>query len=187
MEGKTVYLNRFGRRLGTREEGARVREILWQALESLSPGEKLVVDLAGLEVLSGSFADEAIASLLHQLRDGALPDRYLLIRADDGELVEDLSQRLAQRGLAALSLLRNELRVIGRLPPYLAEALDQVMRHGEITSPELAQVLSISVKNASVRLKGLSRLRLIRCVQESRPVGGIQYRAFSLVSSKITS
>lgn len=184
MEGKTVYLNRFGRRLGTREEGARAREAIWQALEALPPGGKLFVDLSGLEVLSGSFADEALASLLSELRDGALLDRYLLIRADDGELVEDLSERLSRRGLAALALLGGDVRVIGRLPPYLAEALDQVVTCGEMTSPELAQALSISVKNASIRLKELSKLRLVRYAQESRPVGGIQYRAWAIISSK---
>ena len=187
MEGKAVQLNRFGRRLGTREEGARAREVIRQALQALPPGGRLFVDLSGLEVLSGSFADEALASLLAELRDGALPDRYLLIRADDGELVEDLSQRLAQRGLAALALLGEAVQVIGRLPPYLAEALELVMTRGEMTSPELAQALSISVKNASVRLGELAKLRLVRTVQETRPVGGVQYRAVSLVSSKGTS
>ena len=184
MEGKTVYLNRFGRGLGTREEGARVREILWQALESLSPGEKLVVDLAGLEVLSGSFADEALASLLSELRDGELPDRYLLIRADDEELLEDLSERLSRRGLALLALVRDGYRVLGKLPPYLAEALEQVIEQGRLTSLELARLLGISVQNASVRLRELAKLRLIRMVQESRPVGGVQYRAVSLTSLK---
>ena len=184
MERKTVYLNRFGRRLGTREEGARVREILWQVLESLSPGEKLVVNLGGLEVLSGSFADEALAKVVEQLKNGELPDRYLLVKAEEEELLEDLSERLARRGLALFALLKDGWRILGRLPAYLEETLQWIVQHEETTSPELAQALSISVKNASTRLAELQKLRLIELVRESRPVGGIQYRARAVISSK---
>ena len=184
MEERRIKLAQFGQRLGTRQEGRRAHDVLLRALAALPPGGRLVVDLSGMEVLSGSFADEALASLLSELRDGELPDRYLLIRADDEELLEDLSERLSRRGLALLALVRDGYRVLGKLPPYLAEALEQVIEQGRLTSLELARLLGISVQNASVRLRELAKLRLIRMVQESRPVGGVQYRAVSLTSLK---
>jgi len=182
MERKVYSLKKFGRRLGTRQEGKRAHDELFRALAALPPGGRLVIDLSGMEVLSGSFADEALASLLSELRDGEISDRYLLVRADDEELLEDLSERLSRRGLALLALVGDGHRVLGKLPPYLAEALEQVIERGRLTSLELARLLGISVQNASVRLRELAKLRLIHMVQESRPGGGVQHRAVSLVS-----
>ena len=185
MEERKVFsLKKFGRRLGTRQEGRRARDELLRALEALPPGGKLLVDLSGLEVLSGSFADEALAKVAAKLKDGELPDRYLLVKAEEEELLEDLSERLARRGLALLALVEDGWRILGRLPGYLEETLHWIVKHGEATSPELAQALSISVKNASTRLGELQKLRLVELVRESRPMGGVQYRARAVVSSK---
>ncbi len=184
MGRKVFHLRKFGRRLGTRLEGARAREEILAELSRLPVGGQLLVDLSGLEVLSGSFADEALAKVAEQLKDGELSDRYLLVKAEEEELLEDLSERLARRGLALFALVGEEWRILGRLSGYLEETLDWVVQHGEATSSKLAQALSISVKNASTRLKELHRLRLIELVPESRPVGGIQYRARVVISSK---
>ena len=184
MERKVFSLGKFGKRLGTRLEGARAREEILSELASLPAGGQLLVDLSGLEVLSGSFADEAVAKVAEQLKDGELPDRYLLVKAEEEELLEDLSERLARRGLALLALVEDGWRILGRLPGYLEETLHWILEHGEATSPELAQALSISVKNASTRLAELQKLRLVELVRESRPMGGVQYRARAIVSSK---
>ena len=140
--------------------------------------------LSGLEVLSGSFADEALAKVAEQLRNGELPDRYLLVKAEEEELLEDLSERLARRGLALFALVGTGWKILGRLPGYLEETLNWIVQRGEATSPELAQALSISVKNASTRLAELQKLRLVELVREARPMGGVQYRARALISSK---
>jgi len=185
MEERKVFsLKKFGKRLGTRLEGARAREEILGELSRLPAGGQLLVDLSGLEVLSGSFADEALARVAEQLRNGELPDRYLLVKAEEEELLEDLSERLARRGLTLFALVGDEWRILGRLSGYLEETLNWIVQHGEATSPELAQALSISVKNASIRLTELQKLRLVELVRESRPVGGIQYRARAVISSK---
>lgn len=187
MKTKIFALRKYGKRLGTRLEGKKAREAILRELEGLPPGGRLIVDLSGLQVLSGSFADEALAKAVEILKNGGLPDRYLLVRAEDEELLEDLSGRLAQRGLSLLALVGDGWQALGRLPGYLEESLNFVVQRTETTSSELSQALSISVKNASTRLAELSRLRLIQLVPQSRPVGGIQYRAVSLISSKSTS
>jgi len=184
MADRLVRLAQFGKRLGTRGEGKKAQELLWQELRSLPEGQVLVVDLSGLEVLSGSFADEAIVSVVERLRGGNLPGRYLLVQAPHEELLEDLSERLARRGLALFALVGDGWRILGRLSGYLEETLHWIVQRGEATSPELAQALSISVKNASTRLTELQKLRLVELVPESRPVGGIQYRARAIISSK---
>ena len=51
----------FGKNLGTRSLGQKVRECLMPLLEG---NERVVLDFTGVEVVSNSFADECIAKLL---------------------------------------------------------------------------------------------------------------------------
>ena len=51
----------FGKNLGTRSLGQKVRECLMPLLEG---NERVVLDFTGLDVVSNSFADECIAKLL---------------------------------------------------------------------------------------------------------------------------
>ncbi|MGC9529443.1 MAG: hypothetical protein ACP5G2_02325 [Candidatus Bipolaricaulaceae bacterium] len=185
MTQRAFSLAKFGRRVGTRAEGVRARDAILRELERVPAAGKLVADLSGLEVLSGSFADEALVTVAERLREGAFPQRYLLIKAGEDELLEDLSDRLARRGLALLAVVGEGggWRLLGKLPAYLEEALAWVVGRGTGTSIELAASLGISKKSASVRLGTLARLRLIHCVQEARRVGGVQFRAVSLIST----
>lgn len=183
MTETTFSLAVYGRRLGTRAEGKRAREDLLAALERLPAGRLLVVDLSGLEVLAGSFSDEALVEAVARLAVGAVPERYLLLRSPAEGLVEDLDVRLRERRLALLALMgKKDWRLLGYLPPYLAQAFDWIAGHGETTSAELAEALSVSVDAASIRLTELSRLRLVRVLREARSVGGVRHRAASILS-----
>lgn len=51
----------YGKNLGTRSLGQRVRECLMPLLEG---NERVVLDFTGVDVVSNSFADECIAKLL---------------------------------------------------------------------------------------------------------------------------
>jgi len=185
---ETIFaLAKYGRRLGTRAEGERVREDLISALERLPEGQLLVVDLSGLEVLAGSFSDQVLVETADELAQGALPGRYLLLRSPTEILVEDLDVRLKERKLALLALVKKGgWRLLGYLPHYLVEAFAWIAEHGETTSEELAEALSISVENASTRFSALVRLRLARVVRESRNVGGFRHRVVSILSLKNT-
>jgi len=187
MPENVFPLARYGRRVGTRSEGERARRELLQALSRLAEGSVLVVDLAGLDVLSGSFADEVLAQTVAELVAGALPGRYLVVASPSDELLEDLEEKLRGRRLAVLASVGRSWRVVGQLPPHLARALDWLSRRKEATSQELAQALDVSVAGASVRLAELARLRLVHRVQRAWPMGGIEHWATSLVSLKKTS
>ncbi|MFO8034579.1 MAG: hypothetical protein R6U88_05395 [Candidatus Bipolaricaulota bacterium] len=181
MSVREFPLAPYGLRLGTRQEGLRVRGDLVQALEELPERGVLVVDVSGLEVLSGSFADEALVEAVAWLTERGGPGRYLVVRASGAEEVEDLGARLGQRKLALLALLSEGPRALGHLPPYLAQALDLVHQQGAITSQELACELGVSVQGAAVRLAALARLRLVHPEPEARAMGGRQNRAVSLL------
>ena len=51
----------YGKKLGTRSLGQKVRECLMPLLEG---NERVVLDFTGVDVVSNSFADECIAKLL---------------------------------------------------------------------------------------------------------------------------
>ena len=57
----TFNFIQFGENLGTRQLGAKVRDILMPLLQS---EDKVVLDFSGVNVVSNSFADECIAKLL---------------------------------------------------------------------------------------------------------------------------
>jgi len=180
---KTVSLTQFGKRLGTRWEGTQAREVLRREIQALGQPGLLVVDFRGLEVLSGSFADEALGELLATLVEGALPGRYVMGRATREEILEDLNLKLAERKLALLvGLGGKNWTAVGKLPPYLEEALRWVMDRGWGRSAELAQELGLTVQQASMRLLALGQLRLVHMEAESRAGGGYQWRAQSLCS-----
>jgi hypothetical protein len=174
-------LDRYGMRLGLRREGEAAGEEVWAALRRLKRPGVLRVELAGIEVLSGSFADAALAEPLSRLVQGRLPERYMYVAAPDPEVAEDLSGKLAQRGLTMLALLPNSWEALGELQPSLREALALVLERGEATSAELAEALRISPKAAAVRLKELAKRRLVHLASEPRPVGGIRRRAVAFL------
>lgn len=174
---ETFTLARYGKRLGLRREGETVATEIRHILEALPCPGVLRVDLAGVEVLSASFADAALAEPLQRLVEGELPERYIYVLSPDKEVVEDIGVKLEQRGLAMLALFPDSWDVLGKLIPSLREALGVVIERGEITSTELAGILGISPKAAAVRLKELSQMRLIHLTSESRPMGGVRRRA----------
>jgi len=176
-------LAKFGKRLGTRLEGQKAHAEIFAELGRLPEGGVLVLDLEGVEVLSGSFADEAIAKVLERLRKGELPNRYLVLRTRNLEVLEDLEAKLIARRLGVLVLHTKEKgwRVIGFLPQHLLRFFAYAMAHPAVTSKEAAADLGVSLKTASLCLKRLSDLRLVRAEREVRPQGGFQYRFLPLV------
>jgi hypothetical protein len=59
-----VELRSFGSDLCTRDDGAIVRRDLERLLASLEAGEKLRIDFYGVQAITPSFADEAIAKFI---------------------------------------------------------------------------------------------------------------------------
>jgi len=107
--GRRFRLASYGARLGTRLEGGRVRADLLRELAALPAGGMLVVDLAGLEVLSGSFSDEALVEAVAWLLEEGPPERYLWVSTPTPETAEDLGERLTRRRLAVLALVGRDM------------------------------------------------------------------------------
>ncbi len=162
MNEKVFPIASFGTRLGTRAEGAVARDRLLAVLAGLKEPGRLIVSLDGVEVMSGSFADEAIALPYARLTTGEYGDCYIVVRAPGEEVVEDLAHKLERRRLAALCLIDGDWTVLGLLPPVMRDTLALVIASGTTTAREIAAVLNIHLNTCVNRVARLAALHLIR-------------------------
>lgn len=162
MNERAFQISPFGVRLGTRLEGKSAREKLLAALASIPEPGRLIVSLDGVEVLSGSFADETIALSCARLSTGEYGDRYIVVRSPSLEIVEDLSHKLERRHLAMLCLIGRRLEVLGQIAQPMRETLDLVNKLKETTAKELSLLLGIRHNACLHRVGRLADLRLIR-------------------------
>ena len=181
MNERTFEIAPFGLRLGTRMEGRSAREKLLAALASIPEPGRLVVSLAGVEVLSGSFADETIALSCARLATGEYGDRYIVVRSPTLEIAEDLAHKLERRHLAMLCLVDDRVEVLGQLAPPMRETLDLVNKLEETTAKELSQLLGIRHNACLHRVGRLAELRLIRREESGSAGPHRAYRLFSII------
>ncbi|MEW5826463.1 MAG: winged helix-turn-helix transcriptional regulator [Candidatus Bipolaricaulota bacterium] len=181
MKVSTIEISRFGRRLGTRLEGEAARRVLAAALDELPPGGQLALDLRGVDVLSGSFADEAIGRLSGLVASGAYGDRTLVVRSPTLDLVEDLADKLAQRKLALFCRVDDRWVVLGRLARPLRETLDLINERRRTTTKELADALAVPANVCHNRVRRLVTLGLVREERIDAAAPQTQYRFHAVV------
>jgi len=151
----------FGSRIGTRSEGESARSVVLGALDSLPQDGQLLVSLDGLEVLSGSFADESIGKSYQALVSGLHEERTMIVETPSLELTEGLGDKLTQRRLAMLCLHDGQWLVLGQLAEPHQETLQLIVDRNSTTAKELADTLAIPANACHQRLKRLVELRLI--------------------------
>jgi len=164
MNREVFQVSQFGRRVGTRSEGEAARARLLEVLQTLPEDGQLIVDLDGVEVLAGSFADELISKSLGLLVSGVYGDRTLIVSSPSEELTEGLSDKLTQRNLATLCLQKptgRKWRIVGQLADPHVETLQLIIDRKEATAKELDETLGIPPNACHQRLKRLVELRLI--------------------------
>lgn len=181
MNATTIEISRFGRRLGTRLEGEAARRVLLAALDELSPDGRLCLALDGIDVLSGSFADEAIGKTCQLVASGAYGDRTMVVCAPTLDLVEDLSDKLAQRKLALFCRVDTRWVVLGRLARPLVETLELLNASRHATTKELADALGIPPNVCHNRVRRLVALRLAREERIDASAPQTQYRFHAVV------
>jgi hypothetical protein len=164
----------LGSRVGTRAEGHRVQTaVLGKLAECDAP--LIAIDLAGLEVINSSFADEVIALPLQRVYGGEYGERYLVVVTPIAELVADFRFPLEKRDLTLLVFegsVEGPWQVLGVAKSYFTETLAEIMRRGAVTTGDLASVLGISDQNCSNRLAALGKRRLIQREREFGVRGG---------------
>lgn len=161
MNEETFSVARYGHRVGTRAEGEAARADLLAALSAVPSDGQLTVSLEGVEVLSGSFADELIAKTYQLLVSGLYEDRTMLVSTPSVELTEGLDDKLTQRRLAMLCIRDGAWSVLGQLAEPHRETLALVIERGTTSAKELAEALEIPPNACHQRLRRLVDLRLV--------------------------
>jgi len=154
-------MSQFGRRIGTRSEGEAAREVVLAALGDLPADGQLRISLDGLEVLSGSFADESIGKSYQALVSGLHEGRTMIVETPSLELTEGLADKLTQRRLAMLCLHGGRRIILGQLAEPHQETLRLIVDRGSTTAKALADTLAIPANACHQRLKRLVELRLV--------------------------
>ena len=162
MNEQSFDLSQFGSRIGTRLEGDVARPHLVAELDSLPPDGQLTISLQGIDVLSGSFADEVIGKTYQALVEGNHKDRSMLILTPSMDLTDDLSHKLERRKLAMLCLSDGKWHLIGAHTPSLTETLGLIIDKRQTTAKELAAELGVQMNACVNRVARLAKLHLIR-------------------------
>jgi hypothetical protein len=143
----------FGPFLATRERGRRVREEVEQRLSSISTGETLILDFAGVDGITVSFGDESIAKLVLARETGDFADRGMVLDGANEDVRETLEAVLARRKVALASLDKEgEPMIIGE-QGWLPATLEAALAMHEFSAADLAERLSITPQAANNRLR----------------------------------
>jgi DNA-binding transcriptional ArsR family regulator len=155
--------------------GREVRAEIEEQLTALAPGETLIVDLTGVEVMDHSFAGEVFGRLLGSLAVEH-PGRVLLLTGLSNDVRDDLSVTLAAMELTALALKSTRTwELLGKAGETDRETLAALQRLKEATAPQIAEVLDLKLPAANGRLKKLSEAGMIVRMRVTAPTGGEQY------------
>lgn len=177
-----INMVKYGKMVGTREEGRDAQKEIIQAIEKIPEGENLTLSLDGVRVFSGSFADEAVVTPYQRLVGGEYGEKYMVLDCDNKEVLGDIEAKLERR---KLSMLTGDggpgWYVIGKLKKHLKETLDEVIKNKKVTANDLAEKLGISLTNCNNRLSTLHKMGLIKRERVNNPVGGIFYIYKSLI------
>jgi hypothetical protein len=153
--------------LATRSKGREIREALEDQVAQSSPDE-VVIDFAGVEAMTISFADEFIGRFFAALDTVDLRSPAVVATGLNEENLTTLSICLERRELAAAAIVDDHPVLIGA-PDYLVETYRHALSLGTFSALDLAQRLDITPQNVNNRLKRLIDSAAIR---RRRVVGG---------------
>jgi len=180
-EKKRIQISGFGKRPGTRVEGGEAGEALRGALAELSMDGQLVISLEGLDILSGTFADEAIVRPYSELLAQKGDHRTMIIDSPTEDLTEDLSRALSAFGLVMIAVVGGKWCVLGVLPPQLLATLVVIMNRPVLSVKEIATELDIKPAACHRRIGRLADMRLVRLEETGKPAPKTRFTVHSIL------
>ncbi len=158
-----------------RPEGRQKRAEIEAVLETVGPGETLVVDLKSVEVMDFSFPSEVFGKLIGGLASH-YPGRMLVLTNLSEFVKENLSAALRDLGVMALVYKGpRSWELIGKWAETDRETLAALQRFKSATAPQLAEALAIQLTTCNQRLRKLSEMGLVARVRQSTTGGGEQF------------
>lgn len=145
-----------------------------ECLEQLPNGGTLLVSLEGIEYITASFADEALANLQAGLVAWQYGDKFLVIGQPNESVAYEIALVVDQRRPRVPVLVQDKdgtLRVLGRTERNLLDAWELVRTHRELRARDLADRYQIEITAASMRLHKLYTARLLARETEMTSAG----------------
>jgi len=176
-----IEISTFGKRPGTRVEGEEAGKALQAALGELPADGQLAVSLEGLDILSGTFADEAIVRPYSQLLAQTNDHRTMIVNSPTADLTEDLSRALSAVGLAMLGVVGGRWRILGTLPPQLFATLVVIMKRPALSVKEIAAELDIKPPACHRRIGRLADMRLVRLEETGKSTPNTTFTVHSIL------
>jgi hypothetical protein len=172
-----------GRVLGGRPDGQRVRESILEALRTAMPDAVIRIDLADVQTLDFSAADEILSPLIARVVSGELGTRRFYLAGVTEGVREGLTAVLTLRKRVCLELGGDDrVRVLGPLSAPHEATLRFAIARGSVTAADVASEFWKEPKltAATNRLNTLvSAGLLLRDIEQSGPRGARNaYRTF---------
>jgi hypothetical protein len=123
--------------------------LLYRSIKNRPEGGYVVVDFAGIDLLSFTLADE-VAGELCRARIG----RIILTNLNP-ECADTISASLRLRNEAVLAYRGTTAVILGHYPDFLLQSFNYVLEHQPVTAAQLAGDFDIKVAVAAERLRRL--------------------------------
>ena len=161
-------------------QGREARNKLLDYIESVSD-RVFEISLEGIEATDASFPRESVISLVKQLRG----ERWFYLTGFNSvDLIDNWDYAAKAKQQSVLVWDGDVPKFIGpELNPATRQLLLYVLQHGSVTTANVAKGLSISVQNASTRLKKLASEGLVLRQEETALSGGKEFIYGSLKKS----
>lgn len=172
---KKFTLKEFGPQLWTREKARPIRSRLGDALDSLKPGDVLVIDASGVEVFDFSFAAELFGKTLSTL-GAEYPGRFLIVEGLTDCTRENLTQALEGSNALMIERSGGKLKLLGKVHPADEATFRGILKAGEaVSAGTLSQKLEVNLTAMNERLSKLGSLGIVRREKSSSASGREQY------------
>jgi len=170
-----IQLGQYGPQLWTRERAREIRNAVAKTLESLGPGDVLIMDAKGVEVFDYSFANELFGKTLLSLPH-EYPGRFFIVENLTKYTRENLSKALEGMGLMMIEKKEKKLNLLGKVNPIDEQTFLAIARPKKpMTATELKEELNINLNAANERLSKLTSLGLARRQNSVSAAGREQY------------
>ena len=127
--------------LSGRPKGEEVRHQILAHLENAPDESVTSLDMAAVQFMDVSFADELFNKLLLRVRSGELGNRFVFVRGTNTSLRETIEAVLELRDLALLLQTDEEPKILGELKRPLHEALEVILTKKSATSAAMSEAL----------------------------------------------
>lgn len=159
----------------TRQAALQIRVRLSTELSSLKAGEALELDLAAVEAMTISYADELVAKLVAERKALGSADSFFLLLNASEEIAETIAVALERRGLIAAHRDSRGNYDLLAASPQLVETFDVARELEEFTASDLADELDLTLPAANNRIKALAEVGVVTRSRHAPSHGGRQY------------